>query len=301
MAGANPMTSGQYTYLFDKNFKKIFFNEYAMRTQEHMPLAKKETSDERYIKKGDYVSFGAFKDKPEGQPFAWDSFEQKNEKTVYHTTKALGAQIVRELFDDDEKGIMNQVIAELGKSAAYTKDLDWFEMLNNAFNTTIRAALDGKALCASDHDVYGTGGTQSNLVSGALSYSTLQAAIDLYEGWTNHQGMPVQMKPNLLIVGPKLKWKAKELTESEYNPTNANMGINTLRGEDLKYKVVHYLESDTAWFLASADHDLEFITRKELAFQSKDDFNTDAALYRGIMRYSTDFWNWQGIVGSSGA
>lgn len=298
---ANPMVSGQFSYLFDKNFKKLFMNGYKLRRQEHMPLAKTETSNERYVEKGDMVSFGAFKEKPENQSFAWDNFEQKNRKAVYHTVKALGAQVSRELKDDDEKRIISQVITELGKSAAYTKDLDWFEMLNNAFNTTLRAGLDGKALCADDHPVYGTGGTQSNLISGALSYTTLQAAIDLFEGWTNHQGMPIQMEPNLLIVGPKLKWKAKELTESEYNPTNANDSINTLRGEGLKYKVVHYLESDTAWFLAGPDHDLEFITRKPLSTQAKDDFNTDSALYRGIMRYATDFWSWMGFVGSSGA
>lgn len=296
------MLTGQFSNLYDKRFKKIFLDNYTRYEKEYVPLAKFESSKEHFVKEGDMVGLGAYQEKPESNPISFDKFEQKNDKTIYFTVKALGVQVSREALDDDLFGKMTKIMAELGKAGAYTQDLDWFDIINDAFATSPdRSGLDGESLFSNSHPVYGTGDTLDNLISGSLTQTNLQAAIDLFESWTNHRGVPIKMKPRLLLIPPALKWKAKELIESEYNPDTANMGINTLKGEGLQYKVVHYFSSSTQWVLTGKDHDLRFIRRKPLAFQKKDDFNTDAMLYRGLMRYVTDFFNWQGIVGSSGS
>jgi hypothetical protein len=304
MAGeiGGQMLSGQFPHLYDKNFRKIFLDNYKRYEKEFMPFAKFEKYNEQFVKEGDMVGLGSYKVKPESNPISWDRFEEKNDKTVYFETKALGVQVSREAFDDDRTGKMKKIMSELGKAGAYTQDLDWFDLINDGLATSPdRSGLDGKALFATDHPVYGTGETLSNLVSGSLSQTTLQSAIDLFEGWTNHRGVPIQMKPSILLVPPALKWKAKELLESEYNPDNANMGINTLKNEGLQYRVVHYFSSNTQWALIGKEHDLRFMRRDNLAFQSKEDFNTDAKMYRGRMRYVCDFFNWQGTVASTGA
>jgi hypothetical protein len=118
----------------------------------------------------------------------------------------------------------------------------------------------------------------------------------------NERGVPLVMKPNLVIGGPKLRWRFKEILKSEYDPDNANNAVNSVYDEGLQYMICNYLTSDTAWFVASKqDHDLRFIWRKQATFKAYDDPDTAAAIFRGSMRFATSFYHWRGIFGNAGA
>ena len=300
------MTTGGFANLYDARFRKIFFDAYARVPELWSKVAKVETINSGHsILEGNMSSLGALQETAEGGATPIESFKQGNSKEVFYQNFSLGVQITENMKDDDLTGNMNKAFQELGKAAAYTRELQFWDVLNGAFGTT-RVALDGKALCASDHSYIDASGTQSNLTTGALSQSTLQDALNKFRKLKNEKGIPIVANPDLLIIPPDLIWMVRRLMLSEYNPgaTDAsdNMTANVLKPEGLKYIVVPYLTSTTAWFLIdSSMHDLRFIWRKKLQFKSYDDPNTDNAIFKAKMRITTNFWEWRGVVGSTGA
>lgn len=296
-----PMVTGGFANLLDKNFRKIYFDEYARQTEEYKSVAKISNESGHFIQEGDMVGLGAMQEMHENQAVPFERFVQGNEKRVLFTNFGLAVQVSRNMYDDDLTGHMKKPIAELGKSAAYTRDLRFWDVLNSG-ELAVRVGLDGEALFSDAHPVLGVpGDTLTNIVAGALSKTTLESAIDLMEGLVNEKGIPIVMKPNKLIIPYQLKWKAKELMQSSLDPESANNTVNSLQGEGLTYQVCHYLTDPNACYLVSKDHDLRFAWRKSNQFQSMDDFNTDAALFKGSMRFQTTFFNWRGVVKITGA
>jgi len=144
--------------------------------------------------------------------------------------------------------------------------------------------------------------TYSNLgTAGALSMATLQAGITNFRKLVNEANVHIEMQPDLLIIPPDLEWKCKELMLSAYNPENANNAVNTLKGEGLKYLVVPYLTSTTAYALISSkNHDLRFVWRKKMAPQDKEDFSTGNLMKKMTGRFQTFFVHWRGTWGNAG-
>jgi phage major head subunit gpT-like protein len=296
-----PMTTGGFANLLTKAFEKIFFDEYMRQPEEYKSVAKMSNESTHYVREGDMYGLGAMQEMAEAQAIPFETFTQGNEKTVYFTDFGLGVQFSRNMYDDDLTGHMKKAIAELGKSAGYTKDLKFWDILNSGELPAARVGLDGEALFVDDHPVEGVpGDTLSNVVDAALSKTSLQGAIDLMEGLTNEKGIPIVMKPSKLIIPYQLKWLAKELMLSELDPESANNAVNSLQGEGLSYQVCHYLTDPNAAYLLSNDHDLRFMWRRPAGFKGTDDFNTDNALFKGTMRFQTTFFHWRGAVKITG-
>lgn len=297
-----PMTTGGFANLLTPEFEKIFFDEYNRRTEEYRMLANMSSSDMNFVKEGDMVGLGAMQEMHENQAIPFERFEQNNEKTVRFTNFGLGVQVSRNMYEDDLTGHMKKPMSDLGKSAAYTRDLKFWDLLNSGESAAARVGLDGLALFSAAHPVAGVpGSTLSNIVSGSLSKTTLQTAIERLEGLTNEKGIPIIYKPRTLWVPYQQKWIAEELIASELDPESANNAVNSLRPEGLTYKVVHYLTDSNACYLTADEHDLRFIWRRAAAFSGKDDFNTDAALFKGTMRFQTTFFHWRGVVKITGS
>ena len=302
-ATTSVMNTGAFSQLLSKDFSNVFFDEYTRQDTEFDKVANVTTMDGAYIREGQMAGLSALQTVGEGEPVGFDSFIQGNEKTVQPSDFALGVAITRNMYDDDRTGYMKKAFSELGKAAAYTRELKFWDLLNSGFVATTRVGIDGKALLT-NHTLVG-GGTYANYAatSSSLSMTTLQAACDRFELLPNERGIPIRIKPKLLIVPPQLRWKAEQLTKSEYNPENANNEVNTAQITGLQFMVCHFLSSTTAWFLAGdkADHDLRFIWRKQLQLTNTDDFDTRSAKFMAVMRLQTTFFGWRGIDGNAGA
>lgn len=295
-----PMTTGGFANLLTPEFEDIFFDGYQRQPEEYPAVANVSTESTHFIKEGDMIGLGAMQEMHENQAIPYERFEQGNDKTVYFTNYGLGVQMSRDMYDDDLTGHMRRPMLELGKSANYTKDLKFWDVINSGEDAGARVGLDGEALFVNDHPVQGTGGTLSNIVDAAISKTSLEAACDLLEGLTNENGVPIVYKPKLLVIPYQQRWIVKELIESELDPESANNAINPLRHVGLKYMVVHYLTDSNACYLFAGEHDLRFMWRRQAAFKGTDDFNTEAALFKGSMRFQTTFFRWRGVVKITG-
>lgn len=294
------MTSKSLSQLISKDFDEWFWDDYKRHPELWGEVFNVERSSDNYLRVGHVYTLGAMKDYPEGQGIPFDRFEQEYTKQVTFNRYGLAATVTEVMYDDDKSNRLKQIPKELAKSAVYTKELRAWDLFNNAFSGG-ESGLDGSQLCTS-HTIPGTGGSFDNEVSGALGMSTLQAGIDKHNNMVNDRGIPVMSKPKVLVIPNGLRWKAKELLLSEYNPENANMGVNPLGNEEITFMTVPFLTSSTAWFLMSEKdaHDLRFIWRRDVQYRTYDDYNTEDAITKASMRMQVTFFDWRGVVGSTG-
>ena len=292
------MATGGFSQLLSKDFEKIFFDNYRRNEKEWQRTAKVETGDGAYHREGELLGLTGFQPKGEGQPVPFEQFKQGPEKTVYYDEFGLGVQVTQVMYEDDQTGYMRQAMSELGKAASYTQDLRFWDLLNSGSTAGSTVGINGEILFSDTQPLLGeAGGTYSNVINGSLSKTTLEAAIDLFEGMVNENGIPIAMGPPYKLLIPyQLKWKAKELMLSQLDPESANNTINTVNDEGISYEIVHYLTDANTCFLVSNEHDLRHIWRRNVNFKSWDDPNTGNAVFKGDYRSQDTFYRWRGAI-----
>lgn len=301
------MNTANFSQLYDKSFRKVFFDAYSIIPEEWSKVAKVENAEGNYIKEGQLSGLGRLREKFEGGGVQYEAFKQGNSKTVYFTVWALAVAITEEMQEDDMVGPMKKIFEHLGKSAAYTRELVFWDVLNDGFAGATYTGLDSAALYTTTHalvdpDVLSGVTTVANLgTAGALSKTTIQALYDLAHAMKNEKAIPIVSMPSLLVIPPGLEWKAKELQLSELDPENAENAVNTVKGK-FKYMLSHYLTSTTGYHLLDpANHDLRFIWRRKLQMKKTDDFATGDILYKVSMRCAATFFDYRGAYGNAGA
>lgn len=299
--GTSPAHTGGFSQFLAKDYETIFYDNYRRRQGEYTRAAKVQKWEQAAVKEGSAMTFGPHVAWTEGQPVDFDVITQGPEKEVTFDGYALGFSITRNLWRDDLTGKLKGAPAELGKSANYSIDVLFWDILNSGFVTTYRTGIDGYALFSASHPRI-DGGTGDNLgSSAALSETTLEAALLDYENLKNERGIPIEMVPKLLVIPTALKKTAQRLLMSEYRPGTANNDINALREDNLQYFVCHYLTSTTAYYLLAPDHDLRLMWRDNVEFESGDDFRTKNAMFTSTFRLAVEFFDWRGAWGSAGA
>lgn len=287
---------------WDRTFTDLFFDNYTKifgQGQEIFDQINQEQPN-HYIKKGMLITMGPGLQMEEGKPVPFDTFLDGPQKTVYPMKFGIALQATYEAMKDDRQGVLKQCMAKIGESMKYTIELIQTDMLNSAFVTTNRVGIDGAALVGNHTRQDGSGVVASNSISGSLSRTTLQAAIDTFTTMVDERGKPIVMMPRVLVIPPQLEWKAKELLMSEYDPESANNSINPLTvGNKLTYMVNRYLTSTTAWFVLAdkANHDLKTYWWDKPSQMSWVDNSSDNMIFKSTMRMVPSFWNWRGVVG----
>lgn len=256
-------------------------------------------------------SLGTFVAKPEGEATQYDFPVQGNQVRYQPFTYSLGFRITDEAKEDDIYGPMSKMTKQLAMGAAHQIEVQGHRPFNNAFGTTggglghFAAGFDGLALLSTAHLLLKAGGTRANRMTTDedLSVTAIEHLTDLMETWVNHSGMPTPMKPTLLVVGPQLKWIAKEITESELKPYTNDNEVNPLGGEGFRYFVDHYLADPDSWYILSpkAQVDINVWMRREPRFEMGDDFDTGDTKAKGTLRIASGHGEPDGITGSQGA
>jgi hypothetical protein len=302
-----------YATLLEPKLRKVFYETYDEVPEQYSKVYKVKSS--KKAKETDYglgamspwAEFGstagtygtngslspAVANMPE---VPWETVPPGLERVYTHKEFAKGFQIERKFIDDEQYGVLEKMSRDLARAGRYKVEQDAASLFNNGFTT---AGYDGKPLFADNHPLLG-GGTGSNIVSGALSDTSLKAASTLMRKQVDEAGKLIQLQPDTLIVPPELEWLAYELVRSDQKPGTDLNDINTMRG---RYKIVvwDFLTSSTAWFLAdSKRHELNFFWRVKPEFAKEKDFNTFVSKWRGYMRYSFGYSDYRGIVGSTG-
>lgn len=228
-----------------------------------------------------------------------------NKYTILVKDFASGIEISKDLYDDNMHGVWSADVRDFALKGRVTQDDNAFALFRNAFTTTLTA--DGVAFFSASHALIG-GGTTSNLITGALSTTTLNNAIVALRTQKDQSGVILGGVPSILLVPPALLKLALEITESALISDTANNAINVYRSA---YGIMVYSSpylsaaaggSDTAWFLLTPQHSVSRLIRQgiETALRPWQYSNNRTYFYQANFRESVFVPDYAGAVGSTG-
>ena len=300
------ITSSSFAKLLWPGVNAFYGRAYKDYPEEWSKLGfEQKKSTKAYEEDVGLTSFGLATVKTEGGPISYDTERQGFTTRYNHVVYALGFQITREAYEDDQYSIVGERKAKaLARSMRYTKELVAANIYNRA-NTSGYTGGDGKTLLASDHPNI-TGGTWSNMPSAAadLSEAALeQAAIDI-AAFKDDRGLLIAVRPTKLIIRPDQMFEAKRILGSDGRPGTDLNDPNVLKTEGIIPEVVinHYLTDTDAWYIVTDIPDgLKYFERRADAFEMDNDFDTENAKYKATARYSFGWTDPRCMYGSIGA
>ena len=285
--------------LLKAGLKTQFFQTFAETPSMYDRISTLIPSDkdtEQYAWLGALPGVREFLDERQSQDMTPYSYAIKN-KTWESTIS-----VDRAALEDDLYGQIPLRIKQMAMSAKQHLDILTFGMLAAGFTQNGYDAVP----------FFGThaqGGAQSNRGTDALSAASLQSAVTAMMRFTDDQGKPAGVSPDLLVVSPELYWEGRVLLESTYYPDPVSaasqlLAMNPLMGS-LKLLSSPYLVSPTNWFLLDTKRIVKAIVlqmRKDFEFTALDDednaFMRDTLYYGVRARYNCGFGDWRGAYGA---
>jgi len=296
-----PATRGAFAQLLAPGLYDIIYEDLEAHDEEFSQIFNVHPSSRAYEEDQLVAGLGAVPTKPEGESIKLDEPIQGGSIRYTHQSYGLGFQVTREMWSDDQFGIMKKVSGDFSASIRQTIESTAANVINNGFTTT--TSIDGETLFNTAHPLLG-GSTYSNRASTdiSLSITGLQEIILLFEKMVNERGLLKRMVPQTLLIPPDLQFTAGELLNSAYRPSDGTNAVNTMQGR-LDVMMNRYLSSTSAWFILAAKGQqwLKFYWREQPQFDSQDDFFTKGANFSTFFRFSAGVTYWHGIAGSDGA
>jgi len=218
-------------------------------------------------------------------------------------------EVDRETFEDDRLSQIKPRIEELAVRAATHPDELVIELLNGGFST---ACYDGQYFFDGDHSE-GDSGTQSNVLSTALSADELENAVTAMMQFKDDQGKPLGVMPDTLLVGPDNYFTAREILNSVSIVVAGASDVEKPSGNPLSgmldLLVSPHIDSGK-WFVLATGHPVRPLLlqwRIKPEFTAVTDpsdeyvFSTDVFKYGVRSRLGAGYGLWYLAVGSTGA
>ena len=228
--------------------------------------------------------------------------------TVVNDDFEATVAVDRNDIEDDNLGIYAPMAQDAGFSAKQLPDEIDADLKNNAFTNL---CYDGQYFYDTDHSVAGS--SVSNKGTAALSAATTAAAAASYGAarlaimnFTDDEGRPLGLVPNLLEVPPALETTARLLLT---NPKLTDESPNPYMGT-AELLVNPRLTSATAWFLHVTTRPVKpfiYQERKKPVFVQQTDPEADDVFMRKQFKFGAEaraaggYGFWQMSYGSTGA
>lgn len=261
----------------------------------------KVPEDRAYEEDATLSGLGLTPVKTQGAPVIYDSGNQLYSTRYPHITYGLGFAITMEMLEDGIALKKAEIYTKsLKQSMLRTREIIAANVYVNAFTSgATMDGGDGVQLCSSAHPT--PAGNQSNVPTTAASLSEAgleQAAIDI-AGYKDNRGVIIKVQPKTLVIPKELAFSAKRILASPLRSGSADNDINALRDMGIISNVVvdHYLTSTTNWFVRTDQEGLNFFNRKDMELSDDNEFDTENAKFKGIMRFSCGWSDWRSIYG----
>ncbi|VVE14839.1 putative major head subunit protein [Pandoraea anapnoica] len=227
--------------------------------------------------------------------------------TVRNDDFEATVEVDRNDIEDDRLGIYAPQAQSAGFSAAQLPDDIVYALVNGGFEN---ACYDGQYFFDTDHPV--GDGVASNKFDMPLSISTQAAAMASYGAMRtamrkikDDEGRPLNVRPNILLVGPGQEDVANSLMTSD----RLEDGKNNLYKGTATVVCDARIESDTAWFLLDATKPVRpfvYQERKAPVFVAQFDMTADDVFMRKQFKFGAEaraaggYGFWQLAAGSTG-
>lgn len=269
--------------------------------QQWVGCYEERSSEKAYEEQVEISGLGYAPSKPEGSPVLFGKLDQGGTSRATHKVYAYGIAITEEAFEDGRYAEVAKFRGEaVGKALANTKNVEAMLPFNEAFTTN--RDLDGVPLISASHPL-ANGGTDSNLISSALTEKALEDMVIRAKNLVQQDGTPMIVMPKMLVVPIALEFAATKILESQLQSDSANNTINALKfmGSIPSMKSNRFLTDNDAFFLMTDVPGAVFYNRRELRVEDDNEFSTSNKLYSASERYSFKFHDYRAILGSQGA
>jgi phage major head subunit gpT-like protein len=208
------------------------------------------------------------------------------------------------LIDDERYGQLNDMASKMGRKFTKWTDKSIFALLPGGATAT---AYDGQYFFDTDHqDASET--AQSNKGTSALSDTTYATARAAMMNFTDDQGDPVGVMPNLLVIPPGLEQTALELLKAVNvigDSSNGGSKTNVYQGT-AELLVSPWLTDTNNWYLLDTTGGekpliLQERIALELGFQGKDSYegyNNNTLSYGTYWRGAHGYGDWRRAYGA---
>lgn len=236
-------------------------------------------------------------------------------KVVYNNYGEAVEVTANQIADRDFEAELNEM-KDLSRAANESIDIAGAQLFNGGFATTTSVNGfemtwygDGLPLFSTIHATVVPGGsTQSNASSTgiALTFDNLETgklALNLQQ---TDNGLPLTLSGmSTLVTSLNNEKEAKEITESEKVPNNANNAINVYKGNTGLVTSPYFDTvnggSNSAWFLVNeARHKLYHETRQEKMLNQDTDIRSKVVTFTIDARWADAALEWKGTWGSKG-
>lgn len=276
--------------LLYKGLADIWGNNYKDYPTLYTQFFKVEKSEQNFEKEQQITGLPTAVVKSEGNEIEFQQMYQGYQKEYRHATYAIGAEVTREMVEDDQYSVINQIPSFIARSMREVEEVVAHNVFNYGFDATNYPQADGSAFFSTSHQLVGiSGGTIANTPATAtdLSMTSLEQGIIAIMDFVDDQGLKRMFRPTTLVVPTALSMTARKILETEYAVGSADNDKNIVASYNLKLVVSPYLTDNDAWFLVTdAPSGLKFKVRRAPDFARHNEFNTQNMLLAGSSRFS---------------
>jgi hypothetical protein len=295
-------TRGAFAQLLAPGLMEVMFNWLSMHPEEYAQYINVKDTARAYEEDIMVSTLGKMPTKPEGEPIKYLDPIQGGSIRYVPNAFGMGWRVTKEMMQDDQYNIISQMPQMFMMSLRELVEVTAAAVLNNAFSSTGTLTIDGLSLFNTAHPLLG-GGTYSNrsATDAALSTTSLQELIILFEKMTNDMGIHVRSVPVNLWISPDKQFIAGEILNSQFKPYTGNNEVNVMQGR-LEPAILHYLTATGPFFITAnkAEHRMKFYWRQRPETENQDDFDTKSAKYSIFARFVAGATHWTGTAGSNG-
>jgi phage major head subunit gpT-like protein len=215
------------------------------------------------------------------RPYRWNIANKRYQSAI---------DVERQALERDQLGHIESRVRMLAMRAKQFRAKMLVDLLEAGFST---ACYDGQFFFDSDHSE-GDSGAQSNTASTALSEGALETGIASMEGIKDDEGEPLGLVPDLLVVGPNLRAKARKLLNATSIVATGTTDLvlpNASAVQGMLDLAVSPLISGNHWFLGCTNLPVQGLIRqpeRPEEFQAVTDLNDSEIFETEVFKYGVN-------------
>lgn len=286
------LTQGAFNLLFRPGMRKDFRDEYEQYATEYPFFLNTGSIDGPEISATIMTGLSRLIEIDDGEPITYEAPKIGPKVMGVDKEFGIGVQIGRKIVEDDQYGKMKSAAKWLAHAARMTYEYRAAGFLDDAFTGTTYKGVDGLAWCSTSHTFLNAAGTWSNRLATEVGFSMagFTAMIDLFAVMKDHNGDPIKMFPDKLVIGNNTGdlHRAMQILGSDKEPFTAENQDNAIKKRfgGMKHEVSRFKSSLKSYFMINSRYnDAHLLVRRPVKMEDDFDFNTGAALYKTTTRF----------------
>lgn len=295
-----PMSTGNFNNIFTRKIDMMFFEGWEEEPEQWSRILNNKQGKGNNHTTQIMAGMSAWQSKKELENAKEQRFKQGPLIVTEYEPFAVEVVMSREMIDDENYGLVEDMAKDAGHAGRETVEQNAASFINSLYDQN---GYDGVPTFSANHPSLGDGGgTQSNLISGALSDNTLKQAIILFRKQRDEGGKKISSVPRKLVVPQSLQFTAATILQSALVAGTTNNDKNVLPDMELVVNDFWDQYTTTRWFIAGSRHQLNHIWRVKPEFKKKPIMEDNMSQkWLGYLREANEAANWRHVVGSTGA